>query len=290
MKTALYVIVLLGVLLSFNRFCIKKIDRAHKREREFSGIFMMAPFVEKVASLEYEGMRAFQLSLAVRVLIGEAIEKYKKVPQNFDTLLIKSSRVITALNPYYYEVYYYTAMLLMWELSRPELALKILMRATKYLPANPNIYLFIGFDYFYFLNDPVKGAYYLKLAAKYETHPGNKLLYYGVAARLMSEVGKTEVAIAMIDEYMRNAKEKEVKEYLYKRKIELMQILRIQRAVMKYEKKYGKKPSSLKELVAKGFLEKIPVSPLGREFYIDSNGRVKLRPKNINTYENGSES
>ncbi len=281
MKRVLYLLFLVVILALLNGYMVNRLDRFNAENRGKTGIFMLSPTSERFVSLEYEGIRAFQLSLALRVFIGEEVELYKKVPRSLDSVLIKSVNVITALNPYYYGVYYFSSMLLMWELGEPEEALKVLKKGVKYLNNNSNLYFFIGFDYFYFLHDPLNGAKYLKLAARYEKRTGNKLLYSTMAARLLSEVGKTEVAISILDYYIKHTQEKDVKEYLKKHRQELMMVLSVQMAAKKYAEIYGHRPHSVEELVKNGFLRSVPISPLGREIYIDRDGRVKVRKRSM---------
>jgi hypothetical protein len=200
--------------------------------------------------------------------------------------ILHNVKVITRLDPYYFDVYYFTGAYAPWRLKKyPDLLEElnsILLFGMERLK-DWRLPFFVGFNYFYFLKDKEKGAYYLRLASKMEGAPSYLKL---LVPRLYAESGKYDVAIVATVEELKGAKSEVVKKSLEKRLRALVALRDLNRALERYRRFYGKCPESLEELVEKGFIEKLPREPYGGRFFITKDCKVwttsNLRPVKSN--------
>ncbi len=266
---------LIGILLVFflfiNRTFVPKISRYRKIQKGEAGLFLLSPDAEKFISLDYEGLRSFWVTLDLRVFLATLLETHPYFPKWAGDVVYKAYRVASFLNPYYFDIYYIASLNLMWDFKRYSDAEEVLKRAIQYMPRNWLWHFFLSFEYFYFLKKYDLAAEHMKIAAKLK----HSALLASLAARLYYSSGRTEIALSILDNQIRNTQNENWKKELLKRKKALLAVLKIERAIEMYERKEGKKPRTLDVLVEKGYLKKIPQDPYGGRFYIDKNGNVK---------------
>ena len=224
--------------------------------------------------LSFPGLRevvadALYMETAVKVgnLPKEGLkeEEFKKLIENF--------RVIHRLDPYYFDPYYLEGAYLSWEARSPELLEMInrdLIEGMEFVK-DWKLPFFVGFNYFYLMNEPVKGAEYLKIASKMERAP-----YYlpFLVQRLYAKSGRYELAIAVTQEELKEVKDERLRKYLLQRLDSLKKMLVIQKALERYRELYGKCPENLEELVKAGLLKSIPKDPTGGEYYVTEDCSV----------------
>jgi len=195
--------------------------------------------------------------------------KERKFTQEEWKRLIGNVEVIEKLDPYYFDPLYYLGSYVPWKVEKNrELLLKInsiLLQGNRKIK-DWRLPFFVGFNYFYFLGDKVKGAKYLKMASQMEGAPPYLKL---LVPRLYAESGKIDLAIAVTYEELKRTKEGPVKKELEKRLKALLAIKELDRAVKVYRSRFGKCPSGLQELVKSGIIRAIPEDPYGGKFYIE---------------------
>ncbi|MEJ2157504.1 MAG: hypothetical protein P8X96_19410, partial [Desulfobacteraceae bacterium] len=171
------------------------------------------------------------------------------------------------LDPLFFHTAYYTQGFMAWREGFQQEAIDILKIHSdhRYWYWEPKFYL--GFDYFYYLKDNDKGAYYLREAAKLEGAPPIVSL---LAARLLQRSGQTLTAIAFLKSMLENAKDEEIRENLAQRLQAHLGVYQLEKARDAYRNMTGGLPMSLDELVDKGFIDQIPENTMADTFYYDS--------------------
>lgn len=177
------------------------------------------------------------------------------------------------LNPHNVDPYFIAQGFLTWEGRMFKETNELLNRGLTYRTNDWRLPFFIGFNYYFFLDQPEKGAQYLEMAARLPESPRATLLI--LASRLYTMSARTELAIAIVkDDYERTRDEALRK--IYKNRLKSLQArFKIEQAVEAYEKRYKQKPASLAVLLEKGLLKEIPSDPEGGSFFLDDSGRVK---------------
>ena len=143
-------------------------------------------------------------------------------------------------------------------------------------PENWRLPFYIGTNYFLYLNNYKRAAYYIGRAA---VLPGRPEFVPFLATRLYAESGDPRFAMALIESLYKQTKDEKVKSSLLARMKELVieeNIQLIEGAKAKYAAKNHKNPESMEALVKAGYLSGIPKDPLGGKYYIDSaTGEIK---------------
>ena len=177
------------------------------------------------------------------------------------------------LNPYNMDPYFIAEGFLTWKGRMFQETNELLDRGMTFRKNNWQLPFFVGFNHYYFLNEPEKGAQYLELAADMPDSP--RMALVALASRLYSESARTELAISIVKDNYEKAPDENFRE-MYKVRLESLGArLEIEKAIDAYENAYKKKPVSLNILVRKNFLKLIPTDPEGGEFFLDDQGRVK---------------
>ena len=245
-------------------------QRHRDLKKEYIKLFL-SPSLEKWSAFEWRIMKGFFHTVNLRVYLGKLREETPVLPPEAETVIVKTTEVVSCINPHYYDIYYLANGFLTWDFGNVEMANKFLFKAIKYRPRDWFFYFLLGFNYFYFLRDYKKGGFYIKKAAEIRRSP----FLSSLAARLMYASGRTEVAIQILRSMIRNAKEEGWKKSLTKRLKALERVMVIEKAVEQYRLKFYKNPHDINELVDKGLLKEIPEDPYGGIFYLDENGMVK---------------
>jgi hypothetical protein len=234
-------------------------------------IFLSEPFL-KIFSGEFKGLVADFLVINLSSYYGGIIiEKNEAVQKEFD-YMYKVLKAASNLDPYYYDIYYFAQTIIAWDAKMPEKAIELLKVGMEKRKNDWIIPYWIGFDYYYFLNNRKMAAYYFKEAAK---RPGASDLIASMTAIAAYEGGETEMAIFFLEDIIKRTDDEYKKAKFLVRLDALKKILYLENAVKSYEKRFYKKPEHLSELVQEGIIKKIPKDPYGGEFYISKEGKIK---------------
>jgi len=149
---------------------------------------------------------------------------------------------------------------------------ELLEKGTRYRDWDWKMPFFLGFNYFYFLQDNNKASEYMMEASRRE---GSGRVISTLASRLAYEGNRTENAIYFLREILKNTDDPSIKHEYTFRINALETILSLEQAVKKYKKIYGRTPDNLNKLVERKIIPALPRDPYGGELYIDQQGNVK---------------
>jgi hypothetical protein len=96
-----------------------------------------------------------------------------------------------------------------------------------------------------------------------------------LAARYFYEGGTTALALAYLKDMIPTARNEAIRKRMITRAEAFEKILRIEKAVLAYRKRFQTEPKKLEDLVEAGLLIKIPADPYGGSFFLDNEGRVR---------------
>ncbi len=162
--------------------------------------------------------------------------------------------------------------------GKPELGIKLLERG---IQANPEFWRFyedLGLIYYFDLNDYHRAAEGFLEGSK---KPGALIWMKAFAAKI-SEQGETrETSVMLWSEIYSSAANADLKNNA----LTHLRLLRAQadceqlnRIAGEYEKRTGRRPKSMRDLVNAGLLPQAAVDPLGFVYYFDAEGRAQLNP------------
>ena len=177
--------------------------------------------------------------------------------------------VITTLDSQYAYAYYAGGITLSDIAKRADLSNRLLEKGANTNPDVWNIPFLIGYNYYFLLGDPARGAKYIMRAASL---PGRPAYLPGLATRMAAEAGSPDTALAFLearlietrDPWMRADLENRMKEVLIERDIR-----ELDRAVLAYQKQHRVLPKNLGDLIRDGRLPAIPSEPFGGRYQLD---------------------
>ncbi len=177
--------------------------------------------------------------------------------------------VITTLDPQYAYPYYVGGVVLTNHGNRVDLSNRLLERGHQENPAEWNLPFLLGYNHYFVLGDAVQGADYIGRAARTVGAPE---FLPGLATRMYAEAGNPEVALEFLEALwkenpglaMRERLETRAKEVLIERDLRMLE-----KAVAHYRQQRGAFPSHLSDVVAAGYLARIPEEPFGGVYVLD---------------------
>ncbi|WP_054031038.1 hypothetical protein [Desulfatitalea tepidiphila] len=264
LTSVLIVAIALHVLARFN-------TDNHRTDYVYRLHASVLPFpTEMIKALagEFKGMVANYLLLEASAFIGSeqspaaGAEEWDAVARLMD----QSSQ----LDPYFKSTYRLAQTTLPWEVQKFDETLAILERSKEHRPWDWEPGFFIGFDYYYFLNDRLKASE--KLMEAY-TVPGAPPFLITLASRLASQAGHTRTAIEFLTAIYEKTDDERLKKSLSDRIMALEGVVLLQSAVDIFHSKYDRYPHTLDELVEKSILPDLPVHPYNRTYTL-KDGRV----------------
>ena len=236
----------------------------------------------KPALLGYHHLGADLLWLRLVQVIGKkrnSADEYEWMYHALD--------VITTLDPQYAYVYYAGGVILGDLANRTDLSNRLLEKGVNANPEVWNIPFLLGYNYYFLLGDPAKGAEYIIQAASLPDGPS---YLPGLATRMAAEAGSPETAVAFLEARLRETQDAEMREALAKRMKEVIieRDLRIlESAVEAYRTQHGTLPATLTDLVAAGALPSLPQEPFGGDYRLNpKTGAVSssTHPERLRTF------
>ena len=268
-KSRPFVWLFLPVAVALYAYSVIKLDRIPRtKEKDLLTVALPAP----VQVLLTGGDRFLAANLAV---IRAIVVSTGDLDSLGYEMLAQIQSDAARLNPAHEDNYYISQAILPWN-NQLEADMFIQARATEARPWDATPALFLGFDKYYFLRDPVGGAQSLQLAAAH-LPPGNREALMGMAARWYEKGDDPRTAIGMIDTLAKGTRDKDLKKQLEERKQRMEGLAMLRDAAKLYGEKYGKPPGRLADLIGPGFLEKVPSDPLNQGYTLDANGVPVMR-------------
>ena len=168
----------------------------------------------KPALLGYHHLGADILWLRLLQVIGK-----KRNSEDEYEWIYHALDVVTTLDPQYAYAYYAGGVILGDLANRPDLSNRLLERGVKANPDEWNIPFLLGYNHYFLLGDPAKGAQYIMQAASL---PGGPSYLPGLATRMAAEAGSPETALAFLEVRLRETQDPEMREFLANRMKEVI--------------------------------------------------------------------
>jgi tetratricopeptide (TPR) repeat protein len=163
--------------------------------------------------------------------------------------------------------------------GRPDLAVELLERGLKANPEEWRLYYDMGFVYYFDMKDYEKAS-----KALYEGSKNPKAFVWmkAMAAKIAAEGSSTETSNFLWQDVYNTTKDPLVK----KNALRHLQLLRseedrrqIDLAADEYQKRFGRRPGRMSELMQSGLLRGEPVDPLGYPYILSEAGKAELNLK-----------
>jgi len=273
-------IVAIPLLLALAAFLQRRIDaetRSEATQRE-ELLVRSAPLVKKL-SLGYDSLLADIYWTRVVQYYGRRVG----LPNASFDLLPPLLDITTTLDPHLVVAYRFGAIFLSEPKpigdGRSDLAVELVKRG---IAANPDqwlLYYDLGFLYYWRLkNYPDAAATYLAGGKL----PHAPILMKLMAARIAEKGGSIETSRMIFSQLYQSTKDPNVQKIALKQ----LRILKAQEDEMhldelieQYAKRFGRRPTSIKDLVEAGLLPGVPLDPLGFPYVIGTDIKSHLNPK-----------
>jgi len=236
----------------------------------------------KPALLGYHHLGADLLWLRLIQVIGKkrnSADEYEWMYHALD--------VITTLDPQYAYAYYAGGVILGDLANRPDLSNRLLDKGVRANPAVWNIPFLLGYNYYFLLGDPAKGAEYIMRAARLPDGPS---YLPGLATRMAAEAGNPDTALAFLEARLTDTHDPQMREVLANRMKEVIierDLRLLERAVEAYRTQRRTLPRTITGLVVAGALPSLPQEPFGGDYLLDpKTGSVSssTHPKRLRTF------
>lgn len=267
-KVVFWILVLFLLPIHYINLEKSRITKPAVREEK---IFLPGPFL-KIFSGEFKGILAdFMVINLSSYYGGIIIEKKEAIEKEFDYMyrVLKSA---SALDPYYFDTYYFAQSILAWDGRMPDRAIEILKIGSEKRKNDWLLPFWIGFDYYYFMKDRKQVAFYFREASN---RPGASDLVASMSIIADYEGGETEMAILFLEDMIKRTDDEHKRSKFLIRLDALKKIRYLEQAVENYKRKFGMVPKDLNQLISENIISQIPDDPYGGKFYIDEQGRVK---------------
>lgn len=236
----------------------------------------------KPALLGYHHLGADMLWLRLLQVVGKkrnSDDEYEWIYHALD--------VMTTLDPRYPYAYYVGGNILGSLAKRPDLSNRLLEKGAD---ANPEVWFIpflLGYNHYFLLSDPAKGAEYTMRAAALPDRPA---YLPGLATRLAAEAGNPDTALAFLEARIHETQDPEMRQFFVNRMREVIieRDLRVLEDAMEtYLTHRRTPPRTLRDLVTAGILPMLPEEPFGGVYQLDSgSGAVSssTHPNRLRTF------
>ncbi len=279
-----WLLVVMAFLIGLMTYLQQDLDRRSDRVAGTIEELAQLPRGEvlRPASLGYHHLGADILWLRTLQVLGK-----KKNSVEEHVWLYHAMDVITTLDPLYAYVYYVGGVVLTELAGRVDLSNQLLEKGHAANPNEWNLPFLLGYNHYFVLNEPAKGAEYISRAAKIPGAPG---FLPGLATRMYAESGNPDVALQFLEAMWRENPDIAVREKLGVRVKEIMierDLRRLEDSIQRYRQAERKYPKALSDLVSSGILPALPEEPFGGAYDLDAQtGEVSSssHPKRLKVF------
>lgn len=242
------------------------------QEFQRADTLMISPLVIKIAAPDFQGLISDYLHIRASIFLGGTS---KRSIDDWETLNL-IYRQIVALDPYFFQTAYYVQGFLAWRNPMHKKAIEILETIEESRSWDWRTAFYVGFDYYYFLNDNLKAVDHLGIAS---CRPNAPLITTTLRARLAQESGDSDTAITFLQALYTDTQDETLKEQLRKRIQAHIGTKLIEEAIKRYISENNTGPLSLHDLQLEGYIDVLPENPFGETFYYNSaKNRVTFLP------------
>ncbi|HWI68434.1 MAG TPA: hypothetical protein VNS88_08650 [Nitrospiraceae bacterium] len=195
--------------------------------------------------------------------------------------------VLTTLDPQYAYAYYAGGVILGDLANRPDLSNRLLEKGVNANPDVWNIPFLLGYNYYFLLGNPAKGAGYIMRAARLPDGPS---YLPGLATRMAAEAGSPDTALAFLEARLRETQDPEMREFLASRMKEVIierDLRIIEDAVETYRAQHRVPPATLADLMTSRLLPMLPREPFEGVYRLDPKTGIvssSTHPNRLRTF------
>jgi hypothetical protein len=268
------------LLLAAAAFLQRQIDAAARPEAvERQEVLLTSGPLLKKLSLGYDSLLADIYWTRAVQYFGSRIGDRNA---DFDSLA-PLLNITTALDPRLIVAYRFGAIFLSEPrplgAGRTDLAVELVKRGVAANPEEWRLYYDLGFLYYWRLKDyPDASAAYLAGSQIPQAPVVMKLM----AARIAEKGGSIETSRLIFSGLYASTKDPAVRKALLEQMRGLKaeeDELQLDQMMDAFRRRFGRNPSSVRELVADGFLAGVPLDPLGFPYVIGRDGKSHLNPE-----------
>lgn len=250
------------------------------KDRKLSQLVLLPETIAKATVLEFHGIASDYLMLKTLTYAGEKTMENKKLTPDEWQMVYQTLVQITNLDPRFFDPYLMAAMVLPWDAGMIDETNILLEKAGKILTDDYRPYFFLWHNYYKFLNDPQKAAYYMQKAA---AKPSAPPYFATLAARMHLYAGDTYASVIFLQVVIKETNDPLQLKFLKTRLQALQKIGFLEHKIQIYRKQFQHIPKTLQELIEKKIIDEIPTDPYGGKFYLLENGRVYTTSKLVFT-------
>jgi hypothetical protein len=274
-------IALLFLIVAGGFPCIWKLQQTIDKQRtalssERDDVLLSSGKLLKMMSLEYAPVAADFYWTRVVQFYGN---KHMRGNANLE-LLWPLLDITTTLDPNLLPAYRFGAVFLSQRpptgAGRPDLGVQLIQRGIKANPDQWRLYEDLGFVYYFDLKDYPKASEAFLEGSK---NPRALVWMKVMAARIAAEGESYETSTFLWNDIYTTTTDPEIK----KNAEQHLQLLRVKEdcrqldlLVEEYQKRFGRRPKRISELVEARLLRGTPVDPLGYAYVFDENGKAAL--------------
>jgi hypothetical protein len=247
-------------------------ERMRERLVEELAYFPSGRFIRE-ASIEYQDLAADFVWLRAIQYYGHHMmtdRKYEWLGHVFG--------ILTVLDPAFIGAYHFGAITLAWDARKPQEAIDLLTAGMKANPMHWQLPFDAGFICYTVLKDYEAAGVLFNIASKM---PNTWFITGRWAAVAAAKAGDFETARQMwVDIY--NGTENRALRALVVRQLRNLKleeaVERLQQAVRRFREARGRLPADLNEVVASGFIDRVPEEPYGGRFVLDGERVYSTTP------------
>jgi tetratricopeptide (TPR) repeat protein len=183
--------------------------------------------------------------------------------------MYRSLDLVTTLDSKFETAYLFGGIILASDRNFVDESISILKKGMKNLPDRWRFPFYIGFNYFFYLQQFDLASDYIMKASKV---PGSPSYLPLLASRLLAEANKPDTALAFLEKMYNQTEDPVLREKIgdrMKRVIVERDLNALQISVQEYSKIKGKNPETLGDVVRLGLVGGIPKEPFGGYYYLD---------------------
>lgn len=273
---ALFFLISIGHVLVFSRLEHARTHNASGRMQQIKPV--MPPALARLTAGEFKGVMADFMTIEAASAIGGYLmqpgTRMKDLPPQAWDIIYELLETSQMLDPYFSDNYRLVQPFFTWEAQRPQQAISFLKKGAEIRTWDWELPFFIGFNYFYFLDDKIAASSYLQEAYA-RPGGGQSITLATLSAKLLQKGGKTEVGIAYLEDVLLKENNALFRKAIEMRLQALKGTLVLEKAVTAYRQEFGSLPKNTDALLKAGILPVVPKNPYGKtEYCIDQNGAV----------------
>jgi hypothetical protein len=183
--------------------------------------------------------------------------------------------VVTDLDPRADHVYHFCGVILPWEADRIDDGIALLEKGARNMPGSWQLHYMLGFSYYFFRDDLDSASRTLRQATFLPGAPE----FIGRLATVVEAAHRGPAsAVDFLSELERHNVSGDMREVIHQRIRELTlsdDITSLDAVVQVFERRAGRSPSDLGELLSAGVLTQVPQEPFGGRYEFDhASGHV----------------